>query len=330
MPKIWAPDRLYSFLRHYVDACTRFSYSRMRVTGAIPADGAVILTPNHTNTLMDALVLLRTRHAPTVFGARADIFHKPAANRALRFLKILPMTRARDGLHNVTENYQIFTEIDDSLAHGVPFCLFPEGTHRPGRKLQPIRKGFARLAFASAASRKTYLVPVGINYGHFFRYRSSCELSFGQPVDVNAFLESHAGLSEPERFQTIREILQSRMEALVSPQPPRRPSAWRRWLLLPLFPAAALLSLPLWLPAECIVRKIKDKAFANSVRYLMKLVLTPLVFLLWALVAGFTLPWWAALGLVGLYLFSYSIFYDVLPLFHTPLKEEEEAAEKIF
>jgi 1-acyl-sn-glycerol-3-phosphate acyltransferase len=327
MPEVWAPDRLYAVLRHYTDACTRFSYTRMQVTGSIPEDGAVILTPNHTNTLMDAMVLLRTRKGPTVFGARADIFRKPAANRALRFLKILPMTRARDGLHNVTDNYRTFEEIDDALAHGVPFCLFPEGTHHPGRELQPIRKGFARLAFASAASRKTYLVPVGINYGHFFRFRSSCELAFGQPIDVNAFLESHAESPEPERFQAIREELQARMQVLVNPQPPRRPSPWRRWLLLPLFPAAALLSLPQWLAAELIIRKIKDKAFANSVRFLMKLALTPLMLLVWALVFGLTLPWWAALGLVALYLCSYSIFYDVLPLFFDPLRKEEEAVE---
>ena len=325
MPKIWAPDRWYSLLRYYVDACTWYSYTRMKVQGAIPSDGAVILTPNHTNTLMDALVLLRLRHAPTVFGARADIFRKPFANRALRFLKILPMTRARDGLHNVTDNYRTFEEIDDTLAHGVPFCLFPEGTHHPGRKLQPIRKGFARLAFASAASRQTYLVPVGINYGHFFLFRSSCEITIGEPVDVNAYLESHPQANDMERYLGIREILQERMSALVSPVPPRRPSAWRRWLLLPLFPAAAVLSLPLWLPAELINRKLKDKAFANSVRYLMKLALTPLALLLWAVIFFCTLPWWAALGLIALFFSSYSIFYDVLPLFAPPVQQEEEA-----
>ena len=323
MPKIWAPDWLYTFLRPYVDACTWFSYSRMQVRGAIPTDGAVILMPNHTNTLMDALVLLRTRRAPTVYGARADIFRKPAANRALRFLKILPMTRARDGLHNVTDNYQTFSEIDDTLAHGVPFCLFPEGAHHPGRVLQPIRKGFARLAFASAALRKTYLVPVGINYGHFFLYRSSCELTIGEPVNVNTFLESHAELSEPERFQAIREMMDKRMQALVYPDPPRRPAAWKRWLLLPLFPAAALLSLPIWLPAEILSGKLKDKAFVNSVRYLFKLILTPVLLLIWALVFFLTLPWWAALGIIALYFSSYSIFYDVLPLIARPVQEEE-------
>ena len=49
-------------------------------------------------------------------GARADIFRKPAASKALRFLRILPMTRERDGLRTVTGNYKTFDEIDDALA----------------------------------------------------------------------------------------------------------------------------------------------------------------------------------------------------------------------
>ena len=95
MHKIWEKDRLYSLLRPYVDACTRHSYNKPRVVGKLPEKGAVIIAPNHTSTLMDALVILRTRKAPTVFGARADIFAKPAIARILRFLRILPLRRLR-------------------------------------------------------------------------------------------------------------------------------------------------------------------------------------------------------------------------------------------
>ena len=90
MSKIWEKDRLYSVLRPYVDACTKYSYNKAHVRGSLPEDGAVIIAPNHTSTLMDALVILRSRKAPTVFGARADIFAKPLAARILRFLRILP------------------------------------------------------------------------------------------------------------------------------------------------------------------------------------------------------------------------------------------------
>ena len=57
MGKIYENDRLYSMLRYYVDYCIRTSYRETTVCGQenIPEDGAVIIAPNHCNTLMDAL-----------------------------------------------------------------------------------------------------------------------------------------------------------------------------------------------------------------------------------------------------------------------------------
>jgi 1-acyl-sn-glycerol-3-phosphate acyltransferase len=85
------------------------------VHGAIPSEDAVLICPNHTNTLMDALVVLQSRHAPTVFGARADIFSQPAVAKILRFLKILPMVRRRDGIRNVLRNYETMDEVQEYL-----------------------------------------------------------------------------------------------------------------------------------------------------------------------------------------------------------------------
>ena len=61
MHRIWEKDRLYSFLRPYVDVCTKYSYNKAHVRGTLPSEGAVIIAANHTSTLMDALVILRTR-----------------------------------------------------------------------------------------------------------------------------------------------------------------------------------------------------------------------------------------------------------------------------
>ena len=76
MKAIYEKDGLYSSLRPVVDWCCRHSYRRFEMHGEenLPEDGALILAPNHTNTLMDALVMLRAYKGPTVFGARADIF----------------------------------------------------------------------------------------------------------------------------------------------------------------------------------------------------------------------------------------------------------------
>ena len=194
MRNIWEKSLGYQALRAFADPNTRASYNKAHVKGELPKDGAVIIAPNHTSTLMDAMVVLRTRKEPTVFGARADIFKKPAIAKFLRYIRIVPMARIRDGAQSVLRNLETFAEVDEVLAHGVPFCIFPEGRHRPMHSLLPIGKGVARIAFASAAKRQTYVVPTGIENGSFFRYRYPNTVTFGDPIDVNAFLKAHEGL----------------------------------------------------------------------------------------------------------------------------------------
>ena len=69
----------YSALRHYVDLTLKLSYRNIRYVGLekIPQNSAIIYAPNHTNALMDALVILAMDRKPKVFVARADIFKNP-------------------------------------------------------------------------------------------------------------------------------------------------------------------------------------------------------------------------------------------------------------
>ena len=115
--KIYDNDPFYTLLKPIVDWCTRRSYSRIDVRGKenLPKDGAILLAPNHSNTLMDALVMLQAQKAPTVFGARADMFKRPLIAKIMFFLRILPMVRQRDGLRNVLNNYESFETIVETL-----------------------------------------------------------------------------------------------------------------------------------------------------------------------------------------------------------------------
>lgn len=333
MAELWEKDRLYSFLRPWVDWCTRRSFSSLKVQGTLPRDGrAVIVAPNHCNTLMDALVVLQAQKDPMAFGARADIFRKPAAAKALSFLKILPIARKRDGLRSVAQNLEIMPVIQDILHHGMPFCIFPEGRHRPMYSLLPIHKGVVRIALKNAVDQPSCIVPVGLNYSDFFHYRGSCTMRYGEPIDVKAFVDSHAGLSKPELYEAFSAELSRRIAELILFIPDDekyearlaqlRPPHKRRWWEIPLavcglpaFVASALLSLPLWGISEYICRfKIKDKAFCNSVRFLVRLVGEPLFFVLWAIAAFLLLPPLGAAALLLLYTFSYSVFYDWLNL----------------
>ena len=99
-------DWFYSFLKVFVDWSVISSYRKYQVSGLenIPEDGSVIWASNHTNALMDPMVMLSTTRGRKVFVARADIFKKRWAFRALSFLRVMPIYRIRDGINAVKHN----------------------------------------------------------------------------------------------------------------------------------------------------------------------------------------------------------------------------------
>ena len=219
---IYDPDFRYNILKPGVDWCTRRSYRSIKVTGTenIPTDGAVLLTPNHTNTLMDALVVLQADNSPKVFGARADIFKKKFIADFMTFARILPMVRQRDGLRNVLKNHESFETIVNTLENGMTFCLYPEGRHRPAHSLLPLGKGVTRAAVAAndrfGKEKPVYIVPVGIEYGDYYRYRSTCLVSFGKPVNVTEFVSNLNVENEAQIMDPLRKELQRRMSELIT------------------------------------------------------------------------------------------------------------------
>ena len=220
---IYDNDWRYSFLKTFwIDWAIRHSYRKYEVHGEenVPDDGALILCPNHCNTLMDALVVLRSHRDKMIFGARADLFRRPFIARLMTFVKILPMVRQRDGLRNVLQNNQTQEIIVDILEHDTRFCLFPEGTHRTKHSLQRLGKGAFRIALAANAKfggkKPVYLVPVGLEYGDYFRYRSTCMVNYGPAINVTKFLEEGSFENEPQALDALRQELAGHIEDLIT------------------------------------------------------------------------------------------------------------------
>ena len=220
--KIYEDNPGYSILRPIVDWNIKHSYRKIEVCGKenIPDDGAVILAPNHCNTLMDALVILQAFKDESVFGARADIFNKPFIAKIMTFVRILPMVRQRDGLRNVLKNNETQEIIVDTLENKVRFCMYPEGRHRPAHSLQTLGKGTFRAALAANSKfgdkMPVYIVPTGIEYGDYFRYRSTCLITFGEAINVTEFVKGLNVENEVQMIEPLRKELASRMSKLIT------------------------------------------------------------------------------------------------------------------
>ena len=219
---IYDKDFGYNILKPIVDWNLKHSYRKVEVRGKenIPSDGAVIIAPNHCNTLMDALVILRAFDDETVFGARADMFNNPFIAKLMYFIRILPMVRQRDGLRNVLKNYETQEIIVDTLKNKVRFCMFPEGRHRPAHSLQILGKGTFRAALAANAEfgdkMPVYIVPAGIEYGDYFRYRSTSLVTFGKPINVTETVKELNLDNEAQIMDHLRKELTAKMSELIT------------------------------------------------------------------------------------------------------------------
>ena len=214
--KVQDYDFMYDFLRYYVDIVMKLSYRKIKYVGKefIPKDGAIILAPNHTNALMDAMVVLGMDHSPKVFVARADIFRNPKIAKILKWLKIMPIMRMRDGIDEVKKNNETIERAVDVLRDRVPFCIFPEGTHQTKYSSLPLAKGIFRIAFQAQElmpDMPLYIVPVGIRYGSFFRFRSTARVQIGEPINIGHFIKEHSDLAPAEQMTAIRELLTDRI-----------------------------------------------------------------------------------------------------------------------
>ena len=219
---IYDKDLGYNILKPIVDWNLRYSYRKVEVKGKenIPTDGAILIAPNHCNTLMDALVILRAFENETVFGARADMFNNPFVAKLMYFIRILPMVRQRDGLRNVLKNYETQEIIVDTLRHDVRFCMFPEGRHRAAHSLQVLGKGTFRAALAANAvfgeEKPVYIIPTGIEYGDYFRYRSTSLVTFGEAINVTEMVKQLDLDNEAQIMDHLRKELSARMSKLIT------------------------------------------------------------------------------------------------------------------
>ena len=218
--KIQDPDLLYSLLLPYVNHHTRRAYRRFEVHGKelLPKDGAMVFGVNHSNTLMDALVLLSSNNIRKVFIARGDIFKSPIVAKILNFLRILPIFRIRNGVAAVRNNDETLNKAVDVLHDHVDLYLFPEGTHRTKHSLMRMGKGLFHIAVDAnkqfGNESPVYIIPAAIEYGDYFRFRSTAMINFGEPINVTEFLKNATEENEAVTINQLKDKLHEEISKL--------------------------------------------------------------------------------------------------------------------
>ena len=174
-------------------------YRKMHVINRknIPPKGKpVLIIYNHQNGLNDPLNILYMfdDFRQPVFIARGDIFKKDRVAKILRFLKILPTFRTRDGgVSDIKYNMTSFNLAAKVLNNGGTLVIAPEAQHQQGHYLGSFKKGFPRIAFAAEEMAEFKLnlqiLPVNIHYKDYYNARSEVVLTVGEPFGCAEFAE---------------------------------------------------------------------------------------------------------------------------------------------
>ena len=220
MGKIYKWSFRYAIGKIHVSISQRLFFKSIVVTGVenIPKNRPVLFAPNHQNALMDAIAIVCKAPGQTVFMARSDIFKNSFAAKLLRFLKIMPVYRIRDGYSSLGKNEEVFDEAFEVLANNKSLCIMPEGTHNLKHFLLPLVKGPFRLVFSFIEkfpdSLKPVIIPVGLHYKNYKEYRGETVINFGKPIDTGEYVEIYKQ-SAPKAINMLKDRVAEELKSLM-------------------------------------------------------------------------------------------------------------------
>jgi 1-acyl-sn-glycerol-3-phosphate acyltransferase len=130
--------------------------------------GPLLIIANHPNSFLDAIIIGSRYNRRIHFLARGDVFTKRHHRFLLKLLNMIPVYRLREGKEFLHLNDYAFVESARLLKNKEAVLIFIEGTCLNTNKLQPFKKGTARILQACHSENYYPLIHLaGIAYNNF-------------------------------------------------------------------------------------------------------------------------------------------------------------------
>lgn len=188
---------IYRIIRPIVRLAFKANYRKIFVSGIenIPKDKPIILAVNHPTAFIEPCLLACFQPKTLNFLVRGDIWNNTFYNKLMRGVHLIPIYRQKDGYENLTKNYETFKYCNQALKDKKTIVVLPEGTTIQGKRLRPIKKGFARIvagALEAYPDLDIQILPVGANYTYANRKRSEVMIKIGEPFSVQSYFKGQA------------------------------------------------------------------------------------------------------------------------------------------
>jgi glycerol-3-phosphate O-acyltransferase/dihydroxyacetone phosphate acyltransferase len=210
------------FLRNKLYFFFRTFFKRLQVKNAdrIRVANPMLVTMNHPNSFMDTIAISAALFYPrTYYMARGDAFKPGLITFILKAIGIVPIYRLRDGggHSSVKKNLDSFKVVYDLLDKRKKIIVLAEGISLLERRLQPIQKGTAKMAFSyleQGGRDDLKILPIGVNYTTPSKFRGDVYYQIGEPILVKDFYEEYTKQPAQAILQ-LTNLIEERMKPLV-------------------------------------------------------------------------------------------------------------------
>ena len=125
---------------------------------------------------------------------------------------MFPVFRLRDGYQGRDRNDEVFAFCQKKLLDRVAVNIFVEGEHHLDKRVLPIQKGIARIAFGTYAQHRLdelQIVPVGCNYLRGDRPRDEAKIIVAPPLFIKDYWPAYEQNPNIAITQLCRDILKA-------------------------------------------------------------------------------------------------------------------------
>jgi 1-acyl-sn-glycerol-3-phosphate acyltransferase len=165
----------------------------------LPKTGPVLMAVNHPTAFTEPAIIGVLFKRDIHFILKGNIFSTPFLKWFLHEMKMIPIFRLRDGggFSSLRQNTETMETVNRKLTEGEIILILAEGVRKNEKRVRPIQKGAARMAFAYLEKTKRddlAIINVGVNYTEATKYRSDLMIDVAPPLwlkDYTALHEEH-------------------------------------------------------------------------------------------------------------------------------------------
>jgi 1-acyl-sn-glycerol-3-phosphate acyltransferase len=272
---------LYALLKIFVRLGLPLFCKQIQIRNkeALASKGPLLITANHPNAFLDAIIIAAYCKHRVHFLARGDFFSKPWQYKLLRLLNTMPVFKQDERKENKELNNHSFKHAETILSQNGTLLVFIEGICVNKHELQPFKKTAARIALSCQKKMiPLSVLPVVITYDSLNGPGKTVCLEAGTTLPATALLpfpnndQSNIQYFNQEIFNHISGALQKRARPISKE----------------LNPVAKLISiiaclvyiLPYGIIQKIVRNKTRNTVFYDAVLFTTILLLYPVYLLL--------------------------------------------------